>query len=213
LAEAGTYAALLSDDERAAAQKYRFSIDRERTLAARALARFVLQEETGLDGRSFSFRLGPFGKPHLVHPQAVGINVSHSGDYVAVALAWEREVGVDIEEDNPRVNVFEVAPTVFTPLELEFVLGAASPLEARSNFYRLWTRKEAVLKVWGTGLTLDAREVSVGSPHGAVKVTHPKQSACWVEDLELTGINAGHASLAGAVAWNENPMVEGRSHG
>ncbi|MFI4967117.1 MAG: 4'-phosphopantetheinyl transferase family protein [Gammaproteobacteria bacterium] len=71
----------------------------------------------------------------------VHLNLSHSGDWFAAAVA-PVAVGVDIERVRPRA-VTAQAERVFCANEAASLVREADPLTA---FYRLWTLKEAACK-------------------------------------------------------------------
>jgi 4'-phosphopantetheinyl transferase len=183
-----------SAEERQAALRLRFDADRARTLGARGLARAVLSELTGTPADALRFGVGPYGKPHLLEPAELRFNTTHTGDHVGLVVAEGCEVGIDLEVEDPRLDPVEVGPTVFTPSEL-LALQGVSAEEARTRFFTSWTRKEAALKAWGTGFSLDARAVEVGALFGRCLVHHVDHPNVLVESLELW------PSLAGAVAW------------
>lgn len=71
-------------------------------------------------------------------------SISHSGRFTVVAVS-EDEIGVDIEE---RENINPaVAKRCFTEEEQDFAKLSTK------NFLRIWTAKEAVLKLLGTGFS------------------------------------------------------------
>lgn len=92
---------------------------------------------------------GELGKPSLKEHPEVHYNVSHA-DGIAVAMAGERECGIDAESVRAyRPNVIK---RVFS--EREKTLIEAAPEEERSLlFFRLWTLKEAYVKAIGIGVS------------------------------------------------------------
>lgn len=106
---------------------------------------------------------GPYGKPRLSQG-APAFNLSHGGDYVALAVAAPDsgldEVGVDVE----RVDGYErsAAHRVLTSEQCAWI--ESSRELAPWRFALLWTRLEATLKAEGTGFALDPREE--GLPRG-----------------------------------------------
>ncbi len=106
-----------------------------------------------------AFRGGKHGKPRLALPAAADdgrlaalhFNLSHADNALALAVTFGRRVGIDIEVVDPGVDVLAVARTHFTAEEFEWfrVLSAREGLVA---FYRLWTRKEALVKADGRGI-------------------------------------------------------------
>lgn len=89
-------------------------------------------------------------------------NISHSGDYVVLATS-EHEIGVDIEVVAPRHAA--VAKRCFQGPELEWMDGEAN----EEAFFYLWTGKESVMKLLGTGFSLAPHTFSLmpidSSPH------------------------------------------------
>ncbi|TFD48379.1 4'-phosphopantetheinyl transferase superfamily protein, partial [Cryobacterium frigoriphilum] len=107
---------------------------------------------------------GPHGRARVVSPAACtgwGVSLSRAGASVAIAVSPLGEVGIDIESIDAltRRDVDDVA---FTSSELA-ALGTLGPLAAARARTRLWTIKEAVLKLTGDGLNVDPRDLSVSS--------------------------------------------------
>ncbi len=101
-----------------------------------------------------SYRIGDHGKPYLENGDTF-FNLSHSGGWVALATA-DHEIGIDLQILSP------VRPSVqrrcFTPEQQDWI--GDDPL----RFARLWTVKEAYIKMTGTGLSVPARQVPVTIP-------------------------------------------------
>jgi 4'-phosphopantetheinyl transferase len=92
--------------------------------------------------------------------------VSHSGSLALYAVTRGRLVGIDVEEIRPIPDADQVAERFFSPAEQ--VALRAMPDERRLDaFYACWTRKEALVKALGDGLSvpLEAFDVSV-EPEG-----------------------------------------------
>lgn len=104
---------------------------------------------------------GPNGKPHFKNDIPLWFNISHSGDDIALVISDEGEVGCDLEVIRPRNNVPRIARAVFSDAEQQ-QLALADEEEQSSAFWRIWTRKEALLKQSGSSVwqmkTLDNRE-------------------------------------------------------
>ena len=96
---------------------------------------------------------GENGKPYLKSGDMY-FNVSHAGDYVALAVA-NCEVGVDIEKVSAYSDA--VAARCFTPPEREWLRREGCD----EAFYRLWTAKESVMKASGFGFSLPPEAFSV----------------------------------------------------
>ncbi|MCD7900425.1 MAG: 4'-phosphopantetheinyl transferase superfamily protein [Bacteroides sp.] len=94
-----------------------------------------------------------YGKPYIERMKG-NFNISHSGNIVACGYSTT-EVGIDIEEINPfDLDEFE---RVFNQKECNLL-----ELGSTTDFYRIWTQKEALMKVTGKGFYLDPLEIDIG---------------------------------------------------
>lgn len=157
--------ALLSDAERERANRFGTSTLRRRFIVARALLRRLLSEHVSAPPASVRFGYGPQGKPCLPDHPELCFNLSHAGNQVVIAVAWQREVGVDIVAASSDVDCSGVAQLAFSPAE-HAALGALEPLERREAFFRIWSRKEAYIKARGTGLSYPTRSFTVSAAAG-----------------------------------------------
>jgi 4'-phosphopantetheinyl transferase len=117
---------------------------------------------------------GRWGKPAVPvvpgEPPGLEFNISHSGGRVLLAATWGTAVGVDLEVPRPGVEIEELLRRFFS--KEEFAVWQSLPAELRrTGFYHLWTRKEAVVKAVGRGLSLplDSFQVTF-DPRGACRV-------------------------------------------
>jgi 4'-phosphopantetheinyl transferase len=102
------------------------------------------------------------GRPELAAPEqacAWRFNLSHTRGLVACGVAREREIGVDVEHVDRRVELLAVARHVFSPREIAG-LEALSGEAQRSRFFDLWTLKEAYIKAIGKGLAAPLRAIT-----------------------------------------------------
>jgi phosphopantetheine--protein transferase-like protein len=90
------------------------------------------------------------GKPYLKGaPQGVDLNISHSGNLLCIALSDDGEVGVDIERHRQTSPILGIARRFFSEKEGDYLIEQA-PSEREKNFFRLWTLKEAMIKLVGS---------------------------------------------------------------
>lgn len=121
---------------------------RQRYLRSHAALRTILGKYTTAP---LDFVLGEHGKPYLAAAPQVHFNLSHSHERALVAVAWEVEIGADIEHLKPLAGCMSIAERFFPPREAAVL--AEVPLAGReTEFFRRWTRIEAMLKALGTGL-------------------------------------------------------------
>ncbi|TLV22270.1 4'-phosphopantetheinyl transferase AcpT [Klebsiella indica] len=91
---------------------------------------------------------GEHGKPAFAATTPLWFNLSHSGDNIALLLSDEGEVGCDIEVVRPRNNWRALADTIFSAGE-QAEIETEQPEGQLAAFWRIWTRKEAILKQRG----------------------------------------------------------------
>ena len=164
---------VLSPSERARAAAFAFEADRARFIAGRAILRGTLGTILGAAPAALRLSQGPYGKPCLMdcgasHP--LRFNLSHSGDLLAVAFSWEREVGIDIQHRREIVDTELDALIGFALGDEGSGLGALCHARRLDEFYRRWTRREAALKAQGLGFAhplpalgpLRVRELDLG---------------------------------------------------
>ena len=114
---------------------------RRRYLNAHAALRAILGS---LTTAPLEFALHEKGKPYLASAPEIRFNLSHSRELALVTVAREIEVGVDIERVRPLPEYAAIAQRFFPP-------DTAPPKGVR-DFFRHWTRFEALLKAHGAGL-------------------------------------------------------------
>lgn len=96
------------------------------------------------------------GKPLLVQHPDVHFNLSHCKNGIAVVVDFS-PVGIDIESFR-RDNLSLVRRTM-NPVEAEWIHASSDPVE---TFTKYWTKKEAVVKLHGTGIIDDLNHVLDG---------------------------------------------------
>jgi 4'-phosphopantetheinyl transferase len=182
-----TAAVTPSDEERVA--RVPDALVARRTLLARGLLRVLLAERLGIPTGRVELIRSPGGKPELPLHQAgfgaLAFNLSHCRDAVVVALTGGRSVGVDLEAVDPRLDVDAIVRRFFPTAEAAALL-AAPPSARRSQFFRSWSRKEALLKAEGTGMRRGLHEVLPPPvPFADRPVAVPGAPGWWVMDLDV----------------------------
>jgi 4'-phosphopantetheinyl transferase len=87
-------------------------------------------------------------KPFIPERADFHFNTAHSGEWV-VFIFSETPCGIDIEKIEPEFDYLEVMETIFNSAEIKHITSSSEP---RSEFYKLWTKKESLLKAVGTGI-------------------------------------------------------------
>jgi 4'-phosphopantetheinyl transferase len=148
----------LDQVERDRAATYRTAEDQARSAAAAALLRRVAGVTANVEPADIQVDRDctdcgrPHGRPRL---PGLGLHasVSHAGNRVAVALTAAGPVGVDVERVR-SLNLDSIGRRVLGPGE------TATTVE---EFAVCWTRKEAVVKATGHGITVPLRRVLVSA--------------------------------------------------
>lgn len=108
----------------------------------------ALAEVWGIDGSKVKFEIGAHGKPTLVGHHEVHFNLSHCNGAV-LCVVDTHPVGCDIEVVREQLNM-ELCNKCMNASEVEQIINSSSPT---AEFTKLWTMKEAVVKLTGAGLT------------------------------------------------------------
>ena len=153
--------AVLSADERDAANRFATPTLADRFTAARGALRLLLGRWLDRDPRDVRFVRNDYGKPFV--PDGPFFNLSHAEGLAAVAVFPDREVGVDIERLAPFSAVRGVAEEFFSPGERAWIAGGTPP-EAR--FFRCWVLREAFVKALGQGLSFPLERFRILTPPG-----------------------------------------------
>lgn len=194
---------VLSQEEEARASRLVNALDRERFRAAHLHMRQILARYLGEPPQALAFGATAAGKPFLqalARPRRLSFNLAHSAGLGLLALCRDREVGADIEAVTHLEDLPGVAREIMSPAEWQSFQAVPREL-AHDVFFGLWTRKEALLKAAGTGLSFNPREIHLGlAPGGAAKVAF--QGKSW----SVTPVEAAPGTKAAAAI--EGPLPE-----
>jgi 4'-phosphopantetheinyl transferase len=189
----------LAPDEVMRAERFVFRPDRERYTAARGYLRLILAHYAQCSPRQIRFGYGPHGKPYLNRPLSardLTFNLSHTRGRALCAVARWREIGVDIEQIRPGVDIDGIALTTFSPNERSQL--AALPIGTRLEaFFACWTRKEAYIKARGEGLGYPLHSFDVNLGRGEPPaLLRSREGADELRRWELRAIDAGEGYAA-----------------
>jgi 4'-phosphopantetheinyl transferase len=145
----------LSADEHARVARMHFSEDRHQQLVTRGMVRQVLSLYVpGVAPAGWNFERNRHGRPAITGVSEAArdlqFNLAHTPGLVALAVARDAEIGVDVERADKRAPL-AVARRYFSVAEVEAMEALPAEEQAR-RFRRLWTLKESYLKATGTGV-------------------------------------------------------------
>ncbi|MBO9653746.1 MAG: 4'-phosphopantetheinyl transferase superfamily protein [Agrobacterium tumefaciens] len=141
---------LLNEAEQVQAERFHKKEDSSRYQAAHVVKRLLIGAAVGKNAEDLHFSRAVGGKPILVNGGRLDFNLSHGGDWVAVALSWSGRIGVDVESEREDDFWREIASVFLVPGEGKNV-----------GFLKLWTAKEAAAKANGAGLAIPLPEIVI----------------------------------------------------
>ncbi len=148
---------------------------RARRQALRLRQQFILRLLLGsylaCPGKDVRFDRGTSGKPRLVSRLAkttgLTFNASHSGQWLAIAIGCDVEVGIDIERQREMSRVSALAKRFLSEPEAERVVGLPEP-ERSDVFLKLWTRREALVKAMGSSIFTCLKQIQLDPVNGRI---------------------------------------------
>jgi 4'-phosphopantetheinyl transferase len=196
----------LDTSERTRWASFHRCADRARYLTAHVLARLVLAAHLRVPPASIRFaadpcrRCGePHGKPRVIGDTGMEVSITHSGTMAGIAAALRIPIGIDVE-DLRRADHGSLAGAVLCNAE-HTALARFTDCDRHRALLGYCTRKEALLKATGDGLTLPMRGLTVADP------TQPPRLIAWEDRPDLAaGMRlydlhpaAGHVASLAAV--------------
>jgi 4'-phosphopantetheinyl transferase len=173
--------------------KYQFWEDAQACLYGKLLLRAGLVDLgiAGLDLKDIKYTSNK--RPYFDSPE-IDFNISHSGQLVVCAIAVNVRLGIDIEQVKP----IEVADfkDQFSDEEMAVIRADGDNLR---NFYALWTKKEALLKGNGKGLSIPLKQVVVKD-----NITSVESQAWFLTEIRIFDGYCCHLSTKTAVS---NPIL------
>jgi 4'-phosphopantetheinyl transferase len=190
-AGAASQQALLTSDERAAAERFRLDSAKDAFVASRAAQRQVVGWYLGCAPESVTIARDcrhcrkDHGRPYV--PGApLDFSVSHSAGWLLVAVVADGLIGVDLERVSDARSAEELGRRVLGPAEQEQFLMV--PRDERPGwFIWAWARKEAVLKLTGHGI---AGPLSALNITGTTAYVSPQPSGWPAEPIHLRDVPA-----------------------
>lgn len=145
------------------AKKYSASVNAHTFLASRFVLRNVLSPFLNTHPGSIEFAYTTKGKPYLPDTD-INFNISHSENVLALALIRGVKIGVDLECMDRDVDVNKMIPTLFSSEE-QVLIENTGPVHRKQVFIDFWTKKEALLKGCGSGLSQTMNRLNLATNH------------------------------------------------
>ena len=157
LSSLDSFSQVLSLFEKRKMNSFKDIEDKNRYLIAHYFVRKIGADYLKIDPSKLQISYTSKNKPYFKYYQSLNFNISHSGDYVIIGFANKWSVGVDIELINTELDLYDLIYNCMSTSEISMILNSNSP---RSIFFKHWTRKEALLKGVGIGLTDRIKDMS-----------------------------------------------------
>ena len=142
----------ISEQRREQALKFRHEQGQRLCVLAYQLLKQGLREEYGITENPI-FEYNEHGKPTIVGHPEIHFNLSHCKE-AAVCVVSDHPTGIDVE--SLREYKESLVRYTMNDEEIREIESAENPASA---FIRLWTMKEATMKLVGTGISNDMKSV------------------------------------------------------
>lgn len=142
----------ISEQRREQALKFKHELGKRLCVLAYQLLKRGLAEVYGIRENPV-FEYNEHGKPMIVGHPEIFFNLSHCKE-AAICVVSDQPVGVDVES----VRSFNESLVRYTMNEAE-VKEIESAEDQAVAFIRLWTMKESALKLIGTGISNELKQV------------------------------------------------------
>lgn len=161
--EKGDGSDVLTAGEMERARRMTVEVVRRRFVSSRSALRRLLAGYLEQHPHELIFQTGPHGKPAL-SGATLSFNLSHASDEALLAVTRRSPIGVDVERVSSARMTNDIAARFFSPHEQK-QLAECRDGDRLASFFRIWSRKEAVVKALGEGLAcpLDSFDVSANA--------------------------------------------------
>ena len=123
----------------------------DRFMFERGLTRQIIGKVLDREPGSMEFERLEGGKPRLIESNLLHFNLSHCKDLFVLATSTEVELGVDVERTQRSNNLERIALHYFSDEEIDLL--TSDPKQFEFRFTHLWTAKESIGKLIGTGIS------------------------------------------------------------
>lgn len=188
----------LSPDELSRAERFKSGVLRDKWSSSRTFLRSVLAGYLGVPGYEIEFdstcvHCGKqHGKPTIKRPKtSLKFSLSHSDDLLTIAVGTRLRIGVDCEKRRDLIGLD--VRRYFMNLAEEAKFEVMSREDQAHQFFRIWTRKEAIAKALEMGLVFPLRSIEEMNLDADSSVSTLKDA--WVVH-DVTGIQGYSVSVA-----------------
>lgn len=162
---------IISKERLEKTNSFKFKEDRLRSILSELLLKYSLLKY-GIEDMEIGY--GKYGKPYLLNIKDFHYNITHSGDYVGIAIS-RCPIGLDIEIIDKKIDINNIMPEVFSEEEIEFISNERDQDKSRELFFELWTLKESYVKYTGEGLNCNTKKFAFQKVDGKLYIVPRKE--------------------------------------
>lgn len=137
------YLYLFSNDIQKHINSFLHYRDKVTAFTSAMLKYYYLPAMLSMKSTELQIGLNDYGKPYLLDYPEIDFSISHSGEYVMLAVALGKKIGIDIELIDKDIDL--------TMKSIIFSESECNLIDNYFDFFVLWTKMEAYLKCLGVG--------------------------------------------------------------
>jgi len=203
---------VLSSTELEKSDKFHFEKDKRAYQSGHVFIRRVISSYTGIDPVNLEISQDKNHKPYLENSSIpIHFNISHSRNLILLAIGNDIEVGVDTEFIKEDFDVDEFANSNYHPNE-KLVFDSLKGQNQSDFFYRIWTYKEAFLKLTGEGINDHLNQIDFSGEKASIKYSKGEPRNLWLcswkqDDDYICSLACGSSS-APDLKFYESSFIE-----
>jgi len=147
----------LSEFEKQKLYGFKFIKDYRVYLISHIAMRELLSRYMGIKSYKIKYEYEEKGKPRV--GGGIYFNLSHTDNKALIGF-YKKDIGVDIEYKKEMADYNGIAELVFTEKEIRYINNDSN--KKRDRFYEIWTKKEAIIKGIGDGLSEEVKSILIG---------------------------------------------------
>ena len=151
---------ILSDDEKKRSNQILLQNDRDLFITSRVFLRKLIGFFLRIEAHAIQFKYNKNGKPYINDSCDLKFSITHSEDMILFGFILKSEIGIDIEYLKRTIAIEKVSSFLFSKNELLEFENTEEKFK-QEKFIDHWTRKEAILKAKGKGLSIAMNEFEI----------------------------------------------------
>jgi len=203
----------LSEEEKAKADRFHFEKDQTRYIITHGILNQLIANYLNIKLSDILFEKNKKQKPFIKGYPHLQFNLTYSLNYILIAFRFCKEnqmnysnlqIGVDVEDVTRSIDIALIIKDYFTFEEQNEILNAPSPANV---FFKLWTRKEALVKATGTGLTNQLKTYNLFPPVSKLLIKEQFVSHFYSQKLFIHSFKIDESGFGSiAIMENDEPL-------